>query len=138
MVSGRRKRGFFTEYTVLVIIGLFYNSFQKRAKNEIRRGLSLPHKGDTIPFDDRVSVCTGELEEVGGHKGIVIYLQNILGDMTFVDISGDVLLTNPISIHPIIELKRFDTTLAIPHVYCVDRSVSFQGGGFKVKPQLLL
>ena len=40
--------------------------------NEIRRGPALPHEGDTIAFDDGVSGQAGELEEVGGHGGIVI------------------------------------------------------------------
>ena len=39
--------------------------------NEIRRGPALPHEGDAIAFDDGVSVCAGELEEVGGHVTIV-------------------------------------------------------------------
>jgi hypothetical protein len=40
--------------------------------NKIQHGLALPHEGDTIPCDDRVSVCAGGLEKIGGHGDIVM------------------------------------------------------------------
>jgi hypothetical protein len=45
---------------------------------EPRRGLPLPHKGDLIPLDDRVSVFGCEFEKVCVHVPIVIDLRDAL------------------------------------------------------------
>ena len=44
--------------------------------NEPWRGFPLPHKGDLIPLNDRVSVFTGEFEKVCVHVPIVIDLRD--------------------------------------------------------------